>query len=149
MKLNHDNTTNNEISVQRNETMKGKVGSHLTYSDTTSLGKVCGTDVMSSHSALSFVQVHPTGHRGCLSLLPSVRARAATHTHRHTVHARQLTVPPEYPIYLFCLPRLKLDYFTLKDQSFLGIYKNPRESRKIVQFRRVSPGPWSCIYALV
>lgn len=45
-----------------------------TYSETTSGGKLCGTDLTFSHKALSLVHVHPEGHLGCLPLLLSTNS---------------------------------------------------------------------------
>jgi len=69
---------------------------NCTYSETTSGGKLCGTDLTLSHKALSLVHVHPEGHLGSLPLLLS------TNTSTVTTHSRKL-----YPIMLlFAFPIL-------------------------------------------
>lgn len=61
------------------------------YSETTSGGKLCGTDLTLSHKALSLVHVHPEGHLGCLPLLLS------TNTSTVATHSRK-----PYPLMLLC-----------------------------------------------
>lgn len=67
-----------------------------TYSETTSGGKVWGTDRTFSHRALSFVQIHPAGHLGCLTLRPSAKSKLTAATQTKSVHP--LHPLPGYPI---------------------------------------------------
>lgn len=70
-----------------------------TYSETTSDGKVWGTDRTFSHRALSLVQVHPPGHLGCLTLRPSARSKLTAASQTRSVHPlHPLSVLPGYPI---------------------------------------------------
>lgn len=71
-------------------------GCRTTYSETTSGGKVWGTDRTFSHRALSFVQIHPAGHLGCLTLRPSAKSKLTAATQTKSVHP--LHPLPGYPI---------------------------------------------------
>lgn len=73
--------------------------SRSTHRETTSEGKVCGTDRTFPHRALSLVQVHPAGHLGCLTLRPSATTKPTAATQIRS--ARPLHPPialPGYPI---------------------------------------------------
>lgn len=82
--------------------MKSPLKCGATYSETTSDGKVWGTDRTFSHRALSLVQVHPAGHLGCLTLRPSATAKLTAATQTRSVHPfhplHPLTALPGYPI---------------------------------------------------
>lgn len=75
-----------------------------TYSETTSGGKLCGTDLTFSHKALSLVHVHPEGHLGCLPLLLSTNSSAVA-THSRKVYPLMLLFA--YPILSRCVPECR------------------------------------------
>lgn len=81
---------------QSTTTIKLILGCGATYSETTSGGKVWGTDLTFSHRALSLVQVHPKGHLGCLTLHPSADIRLTATTRNRSV--RPLHPLPGSPI---------------------------------------------------
>lgn len=74
---------------------KDETKTNITYSDTTSGGKLWGTDRMFSHKALSLVHVQDAGHRGCFGFLPSAKSNRVP-IHSRTAHP--LTVLFVYPI---------------------------------------------------
>ena len=71
------------------------INSVPTYNETTSVGKLCGTDRIFSHRALSLVQVQDAGHLGGFTLLLSAK-RTTLATNRNTVHP--FTALFAYPI---------------------------------------------------
>ncbi len=92
------------MTVQWHNKIKSLFRCRTTYSETTSEGKVWGTDRTFSHRALSLVQVHPAGHLGCLTLRPSARAKLTAATQTRSARPLQplhpLPAPPGCPIFL-------------------------------------------------
>lgn len=88
-------------NYQINDTINGTKGlfsSTATHSETTSDGKLWGTDRTFSHRALSLVQVHPVGHLGCLTLRPSADKLTAAIQTRSVHPLHPLTGLPGCPI---------------------------------------------------
>ena len=108
----------------------GGGGRVSTHSETTSDGKVWGTDRTFSHRALSLVQVHPTGHLGCRTLRPSAGTRLTAATHTRSVHPFHpphppLTALPGYPI-----PSVPVEYYQSCTMQLLGKKKKEKKKKK-------------------
>lgn len=102
--------------------------------ETTSVGKVCGTDRTFSHRALSLVQEHPMGHLGCLSLRPSDETKHKAATQTRSVHP-SLHLFPGYPIaFLSTLLRTSTAWYPLY-KSFTCNFFNKNRSSKMFSGR--------------